>query len=236
MTIVEAPTKYAGARWLQSHQDFSVSRFGVKVANVLGQSFLGIYHIDDAVLSKKVLWGSFVVICVTIHGQISTYDFDVLSRLVFCCQKAGIGVSLHGSFKGYTKLVFSPERPTLEALMDTTIAELSTRTEPPKGDFAEFASRFSHVRDGGHSLWEDNKSQAYSVEPIEWLNLQDLVYQCHQYCIRCSLVGRSNYSLEAHFSQRVNAEGGSVYDRHPTLEQHKKDLSGLINVDYTSLS
>ena len=236
MTIeAKAPTKYAGAGWLQNHEKFSISKFGVKVANVLGQTFLGIYHIDAAVLNKKMLWGSYVVICVTIHGGLATYDFDLLSRLVFCCRAAGIGVSIHGSFKGYTKLVFTPEDSTPESVMGATTVEIQESSVDPKGDFLEFASRFSRVRDGGHLIWGDKNSQVYSVERIHWLNLQVMMMQCHKYCIRGSLVGRSNYSLEAHFTQRTLQDGGSIYERHPSWSQHQEDLAGLINVDYTSI-
>lgn len=234
MTPTKTPKaiKYAGADWLISREKFSVSPFGVKVANVLGQVFAGIYHIDDAVLSKKVLWGSPVVICVTVHGGLATYDFDQLSRLVFCCRAAKIGVSIYGSFKNYTKLVFSPEHSTPELALDATIAELVDYAPHPGSNFQEFASHFCRTR---KLLWEGHKSQAICVEAIHWLNLQMLVIQCHRYLIRCSLTGRSNYTLEAQFSQREIREGGSIWDRHPAWEKHQEDLAELINVDYGSV-
>ena len=225
-------TKYAGADWLMRRGKFGVSPFGIKVANVLGQTFLGIYHIDDAVLSKKVLWGGFLIICVTVPGELATYDCDLLSRLVFCCRAAEISVSIYGSFKGYTKLVFSPEHSTIESVMGATIDELTKAVPHPGSDFMKFAPHFCRVR---KLLKDYQESQVISVERIHWLNLQALVLQCHHYLIRCSLVGRSNYTLEAQFSQRRIREGSSVWDRHPTWAGHQKSLAGLINVDYTSV-
>ena len=230
-------TKYSGAGWL--HQSLgpgrSLSPFGVREANVLGQVYRGIYHIDSAVLRKGMSWNNSLVLSVNVSGGLATFDFDGLTRLVFCCQQAGIGVDICGCPWAYTKLLFSAKRPTIGQIFKSKDDDiLSPNSCDPEGDFLDFASKMLSVRDGGKVLWVTDRSQAYSVNTVEWHPLQLLVNECHQYSIRASLTGRSNHSLEAVFSQRSNEPGLSTYDRHPTLEQHRKELERITSIDYES--
>ena len=230
-------TKYSGAGWL--HQSLgpgrSLSPFGIRVANVLGQVYRGIYYIDSAVLRKGMSWNNSLVLSVNVSGGLATFDFDELTRLVFCCQQAGIGVDICGCPWAYTKLLFSAKRPTIGQIFESKDDDiLSPNSCDPEGDFLDFASKMLSVRDGGKVLWVTDRSQAYSVNTVEWHPLQLLVNECHQHSIRASLTGRSNHSLEAVFSQRSNEPGLSTYDRHPTLEQHRKELERIINIDYES--
>lgn len=202
--------KYSGADWLSNYK--TLSPFGVKVADVLGQTYRGIYHIDSYVLNKKARWTSLVDICVIVSGELATYDHDLLTRLVLNCEAQGIKVQLHGSFKGYTKLLFITQRPTVGKLLEVDNIP-SSWDEPPST--TEFIRDFTHVKsilcDGG-----------YSVEPISWSNLQRLVRECHYHAIRCSLIGRSPYTLEARLTHR--SPTGSFYERHPTLESVRLNL------------
>lgn len=74
--------KYAGADWLKQ-QHITPSEHGENVADILGQVFLGLYHIDRQVY--KVDWTELRCIEINLHSNFSTYDFNVLTRLVVLC-------------------------------------------------------------------------------------------------------------------------------------------------------
>ena len=65
--------KYAGADWLEEvlRPRCGLSPFATKVANILGQVFAGIYHIERSVLSPKADWTG-DEINITIRGDLST--------------------------------------------------------------------------------------------------------------------------------------------------------------------
>jgi len=73
--------KYSGSEWLE-RQGIELSELGKEVADLLGQAYLGIYHIQDSVLNKKVDWSNNYWIAINIYGGLSTFDFDMLTRLV----------------------------------------------------------------------------------------------------------------------------------------------------------
>lgn len=57
MTIL----KYAGADWMPWYWEsrrITPSPLGIKVADVLGQVFAGIYHVQDEVCDRSVAWDS----------------------------------------------------------------------------------------------------------------------------------------------------------------------------------
>jgi len=62
-----------------------MSPLGMAVADLLGDVFSGIYHLDDGKL-KKVDWGDPYVISVQLHWQsLSTFDSNHLTKLVVLC-------------------------------------------------------------------------------------------------------------------------------------------------------
>jgi hypothetical protein len=100
--------KHSGADWMAKQDCFkSPSAFGIKVADMLGQVYLGIYHISGSVTSKKVDWQNDSEISVTISSELATFDGPDLTFLIFCCIEADVSVEVSGAFKGYTKLRFS---------------------------------------------------------------------------------------------------------------------------------
>jgi hypothetical protein len=102
------PIKHSGADWMARQGCFkSPSALGVKVADILGQVYLGIYHISGSVTSKKVDWQNDSEISVTISSELATFDGPDLTFLIFCCIEVDVSVEVSGAFKGYTKLRFS---------------------------------------------------------------------------------------------------------------------------------
>lgn len=77
-------SRYAGAEWIRkSLQVATLSPLGVAVADLLGDVFCGIYHLDNDTLSR-VDWGDTYVIVVPLHCYVnlSTFDNELLTKLV----------------------------------------------------------------------------------------------------------------------------------------------------------
>lgn len=79
--------KYAGAdhqEWRWQRDGITPSPFGRQVADILGQVWRGIYHMDDRAI-ERADWANKHSIRVNIYGSLDTYDFDYLTRLVILC-------------------------------------------------------------------------------------------------------------------------------------------------------
>ena len=95
--------------WLKNHfkPRRKISPFGESVADLLGDLFKGIYHIDRRVLSPKVKWDDSRSIDLIISGELATFDNNLLTNLVILAHCRCIRVSIEGCSSGYLKLVFS---------------------------------------------------------------------------------------------------------------------------------
>jgi hypothetical protein len=100
------PTDNAGAEWLRSCK-VELSDFGVQVAGLLDELFAGIYHEQAAVRNKKVNWMDTHYISICIYGQLSTFDFDKLTRLVVLCHDHCIRCEVEGAAPKYLRLNFT---------------------------------------------------------------------------------------------------------------------------------
>lgn len=104
-------TKYAGAGWLKRNlayvkPDMVVSELGEKVADILGQVFSGIYHIEDRSLFK-VDWSRNHSIQITLMDNgFATYDAGCLTHLVLLAHLCNIRVAVTAATHGYLKLTF----------------------------------------------------------------------------------------------------------------------------------
>jgi len=87
-------SKYAGADWVkQSLKCQNMSSFGEQVADLLGDLFLGIYHMPTSKL-RNVDWHDDACIRVLIDRNMATYDGDLLTRLVVLSHDRMIRVSI----------------------------------------------------------------------------------------------------------------------------------------------
>src|SRR5688572_33483899 len=99
-------TKHSGADWIKAQLPYinkdrkgipanpnaEMSPLGEAVANLLGELFYGIYHLDHKAL-YKVDWRNKVFIEFSLGWkQLATTDFDELSRLVFLAHHMAIRV------------------------------------------------------------------------------------------------------------------------------------------------
>jgi hypothetical protein len=102
--------RYAGADWLESllkyaKPDMAISETGRRVADLLGQLYLGIYHIEERAL-LKVEWPNNRFMSITLRNGFSTTDFDGLTQLVFLAHHMCLRVHVDGVKSGYIKLSF----------------------------------------------------------------------------------------------------------------------------------
>lgn len=102
---------HGGSEWIKSqmhcnHPDFVMSELGSDVADLLGNLFLGIYHLDHKRLYKTD-WANKNYIEYSLGWKsLSTYDFDELTRLVFLGHEMSIRVSIEPCNFHFIKLVF----------------------------------------------------------------------------------------------------------------------------------
>lgn len=102
--------KYAGAEWVKASLKVDPSQFGEKVADLLGQMYLGIYHIPVHQL-KKVQWKNTSRITITVGEDFATFDNNMLTRFVFLCHEMCIRGEISAATHGYLMLVFWPREP-----------------------------------------------------------------------------------------------------------------------------
>jgi hypothetical protein len=104
---------YSGSNWIEhslrpkeGDNLVKLSQLGRDVADLLGELFLGIYHLPSNRL-LKVEWDNNYCIEITIGWEDwSTIDFDVLTRLVFLAHHRAIRVDMDASTHNYMKLRF----------------------------------------------------------------------------------------------------------------------------------
>lgn len=98
-------TKYAGADWIKKDLQVDMSPLGEAVADLLGDVWYGIYHLDERSLSR-VDWGDGFCIRYTLRGSLATWDFNHLTTLVVLSHDRLIRFSIEGVGPDYIRLMF----------------------------------------------------------------------------------------------------------------------------------
>ncbi len=96
---------YSGHRWIQRQIGYEMSDLGKEVADLLGDVYRGIYHLNYTSL-YKVKWDNPYCIEFTISGDLSTVDFNLLTIMVVLAHDSMIRVTLRGVGPGYIKAQF----------------------------------------------------------------------------------------------------------------------------------
>jgi hypothetical protein len=99
--------QYAGSDWVKLSLNRDLSPFGESVADLLGEWVQGIYHLDHKMLSKTN-WSDNKYISINYRGDLSTYDNNGLSKLVFLAHWLCIRVEINPCNFKYIKISFSP--------------------------------------------------------------------------------------------------------------------------------
>lgn len=100
---------YSGSEWLQ-HQmpTVALSELGVAVADILGEVFRGLYHLDNSSLyHDRTDWTNTRVIIVTTSRELATHDGPELTWLVLLCHAHGVRLAIRGASNRYVRLTFT---------------------------------------------------------------------------------------------------------------------------------
>jgi hypothetical protein len=84
------------------------SDLGQEAANILGQVYQGIYHIQDAV--GRTDWSNPHHIEVTLNGELASWDFNHLTSLIVLCHDRAVRVAVEGTARRYLTLRFHRRR------------------------------------------------------------------------------------------------------------------------------
>ena len=98
-------SKYSGSEWLIS-QHKELSPIGVKVADILGQAFLGIYHIDRDALRADWANPYYITFTISALRDWSTFDNDTLMVMIVLCHNACIRMEIHPAGPRYFRFLF----------------------------------------------------------------------------------------------------------------------------------
>lgn len=97
---------YAGAEWIEENirangQPIAMSSIGRKAADLLGELFEGIYHLDQKMLMKTD-WSNNLWIKISIsHRSLSTVDFNMLTMLVFLAHHLALRVTVEAGARNH---------------------------------------------------------------------------------------------------------------------------------------
>ena len=132
-------TQFAGADWIKRTFKKELSPLGENVANLLGDLFGGIYHIDHRALSR-VDWANDHHIILILGWQgLSTYDMNELTRLVFLCHDYMLRCSISGTGPKYIEMMFHQRQregdlyqrhPTIEQALEDYRKSHPIETQP----------------------------------------------------------------------------------------------------------
>lgn len=104
-----------GQQWIGRQYEGVISPFGCRLANMLDEVFSGIYHLNNVINAE---WSHTHYIAIRLTGGVSTYDFNVLTRLVFACHDHAIRMELSACNMQYIKLAFCPRTRTGDDAFD----------------------------------------------------------------------------------------------------------------------
>ena len=94
----------SGSEWLKC-QGVEMSDFGVKVADLVGDLFQGIYHIGKQAMKANWDHATWVKLNVS-DSHFATYDSSLLTHLVILAHTRNIRISVEGAAPGYLRLKF----------------------------------------------------------------------------------------------------------------------------------
>jgi hypothetical protein len=147
-TNTRGATRYAGADWLRANKDVlkekrDPSPLGALVADVLGQTWEGIYHLrSDGIRTANWADPHFVEICLS--RKLCTVDGNHLTRLVVLCHDHALRLDIQPCNPKALRLVFSRRDqsaveyyrrcPTLEDHAALIRSHLSFNKSPAESD------------------------------------------------------------------------------------------------------
>lgn len=104
-------SKYSGSEWVEScysneNPPRKMSDFGRKVADLLGQVYQGIYHIERDILRADLSTPDYISLTLSAFRDYSNFDGSTLTMLVVMCHDAGIRFELQPAGPKYFRFLF----------------------------------------------------------------------------------------------------------------------------------
>ena len=187
------------------------SGFGAKVADILGEVYSGIYHIDNEDLrAADFTHERFVAIA--LPGCLATYDADYLTRLVILCHDAAIRLELDAQTvrrRDYDSGMDPPVNgrcSECNAILDVDALANDDASWPHEHDDCAPDQECCEIVSGGD-------------DPVS----KDHTLDCEQGIVEYP-------SLFALFSARTREGEGSIrhYTRHPSIEEAIMTTRGVV--------
>lgn len=127
--------KYAGSEWVKKSLGLeNMSPLGEATADILGDLFAGIYHLDTKML-RKVDWSNKYFTVVTLdHKRLSTVDFDELTALVVLAHDRMLRVSVSARATGKLEVMFHQR--------ETRVGDISVRCPTMEDHAAQIRARY----------------------------------------------------------------------------------------------
>lgn len=93
-----------GAEWIKKALKCEPSPLGERVAELLDDVFAGIYHIEQSVSEAE--WSNNHHISIRLARDLSTYDNDLLTKLVFASHHYAIRIEVNPRSNRYLTIMF----------------------------------------------------------------------------------------------------------------------------------
>ena len=110
---------YAGADWLERQFQYvpgqrALSPLGRTVADLLGEVFRGLYHLENSALfAKRTKWDHEKCITVTIGRELANHDSPELTWLVLLSHAYGVRLAIKAAAPRYLRLQFTTGEGTM---------------------------------------------------------------------------------------------------------------------------
>ena len=133
-------THYCGSEWVKKQMEYwpkhkgqTMSELGRDVADILGATFAGIYHLDQGALTRANWWNE-TNISLIVGKDLATYDGNELADLIILCFMMNVRLKIEAATHGYLRLnfcrvgrwgFFRDSMPTLDIYMRTAHVRLA---------------------------------------------------------------------------------------------------------------
>lgn len=125
---------HAGADWLERQIKHPLSALGRAAANLLGDVYLGIYHIAGPALYRAA-WTDRDCVQVSLYGELATVDGCELTALVVLAHDRMLRVAISGVGPGYLRVSIS-KRTCREGPFHARHPDLETHAQRIRDYFA----------------------------------------------------------------------------------------------------
>lgn len=210
----------------------NVSPIGAIMADMLGNIYQGLHHVDDVELKHGVFQrtdcASFPM-STNFAGGVSTVDNNVLTRLLVMAHDNCVAMDIIPLNYNHINIYIEPSSRTL-----VTPIESYLTNEPPYHEtlfdmfgveqitLSQDMNDVTTVKISGDGVYLSNYSESLLTKLVVW---------AHWACYRVALIPRNNKSFQLLVSKRLRY--GRLHEYCPTLRQHIDIIRGVSVLDKT---